>query len=44
MNARISAFINLPLGSLDRLTLQKRLDAIGRRGGEGEEPSTDTAA
>jgi protein-tyrosine-phosphatase len=29
LNQRISIFINLPLTSLDRLTLQKRLDAIG---------------
>ncbi len=28
---RISIFINLPIASLDRLTLQKRLDAIGAR-------------
>ena len=27
---RISIFTNLPLTSLDKLTLQKRLDAIGR--------------
>lgn len=27
---RISIFVNLPLASLDRLTLQKRLDDIGR--------------
>jgi arsenate reductase (thioredoxin) len=27
---RISIFINLPLSSLDRLSLQKRLDAIGK--------------
>lgn len=30
LNNRISIFINLPLASLDRLALQKRLDAIGR--------------
>jgi arsenate reductase (thioredoxin) len=29
MNARISAFINLPLGSLDRMALQKKITAIG---------------
>ena len=29
MNARISAFINLPMGSLDRLTLQQKLSSIG---------------
>ncbi|WP_126974551.1 arsenate reductase ArsC [Frigidibacter oleivorans] len=27
---RISIFVNLPLGSLDRLSLQKQLDDIGR--------------
>tara|TARA_R110002020_G_scaffold136630_23_gene304879 strand:+ start:19147 stop:19662 length:516 start_codon:yes stop_codon:yes gene_type:complete len=29
MDARISIFTNLPLASIDRLALQKRLDAIG---------------
>ncbi len=28
---RISIFVNLPMKSLDRLSLQKRLDEIGRR-------------
>ena len=28
---RISIFVNLPMASLDRLTLQKRLDEIGRK-------------
>jgi len=28
---RISIFVNLPLASLDKLTLQKRLDEIGRQ-------------
>jgi hypothetical protein len=27
---RISIFVNLPLGSLDKLSLQQRLDDIGR--------------
>ncbi|MCF3629318.1 arsenate reductase ArsC [Thalassospiraceae bacterium LMO-SO8] len=31
MNNRISIFVNLPLRSLDRMTLKKRLDAIGAR-------------
>ncbi|MEQ9555864.1 MAG: arsenate reductase ArsC [Rhodospirillales bacterium] len=31
MNNRIGAFVNLPLRSLDRMTLKKRLDAIGAR-------------
>ena len=30
LNQRISIFINLPLSSLDKLTLQTRLDDIGR--------------
>ena len=35
LNQRIGIFINLPLRSLDKLTLQKRLDDIGRvRSGE----------
>ena len=31
MYQRISIFMNLPLGSLDKLTLQRNLDAIGGR-------------
>jgi protein-tyrosine-phosphatase len=30
LNNRIGIFVSLPLASLDKLTLQKRLDAIGR--------------
>lgn len=30
LNNRLGIFVNLPLASLDRLTLKKRLDAIGR--------------
>jgi protein-tyrosine-phosphatase len=30
LNARITAFSNLPLASLDRLSLQRRLDEIGQ--------------
>ena len=30
LNNRISAFINLPIASLDRLSLKSRLDAIGK--------------
>lgn len=40
LNNRISIFINLPLRSLDQLTLQKQLDAIGRTKGAGETPAT----
>ena len=31
LNQRISIFINLPLQSLDRLSLQRRLDEIGKK-------------
>lgn len=31
LNNRISIFVNLPIASLDRLSLQKRLDDIGQR-------------
>jgi len=31
INNRISIFVNLPIASLDKLTLQKRLDEIGRK-------------
>jgi hypothetical protein len=30
LNQRISIFISLPIASLDRLSLQRRLDDIGR--------------
>jgi arsenate reductase (thioredoxin) len=31
LNQRISTFVNLPIASLDRLALQKRLEEIGQR-------------
>jgi protein-tyrosine-phosphatase len=34
LNNRISLFANLPLASLDRLSLQRRLDAIGQTSGQ----------
>jgi protein-tyrosine-phosphatase len=34
LNQRISIFVNLPIASLDRLTLQKNLDDIGRASAE----------
>lgn len=37
LNQRISIFTNLPIESLDRLTLRKRLQDIGRRGEAGAE-------
>ena len=33
LNNRISIFVSLPLASLDRLALQRHLDAIGKRRG-----------
>ncbi len=35
LDARIKLFTSLPLGSLDRLSLQKRIEDIGRSGSEG---------
>ncbi len=35
LHHRLSIFVSLPMEKLDRLTLQKRLDDIGRVGGEG---------
>ena len=35
LNQRISIFLNLPMASLDRLGLQRRLDAIGRSADAG---------
>jgi protein-tyrosine-phosphatase len=32
LNNRIDIFVNLPMASLDKLTLQKRLDEIGEHG------------
>ena len=34
LNNRISIFVSLPLAKLDKLSLQKRLDAIGRHKGD----------
>jgi protein-tyrosine-phosphatase len=36
LHQRISIFLSLPLASIDRLTLQAKLDSIGR--GEGDAP------
>jgi arsenate reductase len=41
LNNRISIFVNLPLSSLDTLTLQERIDAIGRT--EPSDPSASAA-
>jgi arsenate reductase len=40
LTQRISIFVNLPLASLDKLSLQKRLDEIGR----AKETASPTAA
>ncbi len=37
---RISIFVNLPIDSLDKLSLQKRLDAIGKTKDAGGKPAT----
>ncbi len=37
---RISIFVNLPIASLDKLSLQKRLDAIGKTKDAGGKPAT----
>jgi protein-tyrosine-phosphatase len=40
LNNRISIFVSLPLGSLDELTLQKHLDAIGKTKDDGDAPAS----
>ncbi len=35
LNNRITIFTSLPMTSLDRLSMQRRLDAIGKTAGEG---------
>jgi protein-tyrosine-phosphatase len=40
LNNRISIFTSLPLRSLDKLSLQKRLDSIGKTEAAGEPPAT----
>jgi protein-tyrosine-phosphatase len=37
---RISIFVNLPIKSLDKLSLQKQLDSIGKTKDAGETPAT----
>jgi arsenate reductase (thioredoxin) len=37
---RISIFVNLPINSLDKLSLQKRLDAIGKSRDAGRNPAS----
>jgi arsenate reductase (thioredoxin) len=40
LSNRISIFVNLPINSLDKLSLQKRLDAIGKSKSAGAKPAT----
>jgi protein-tyrosine-phosphatase len=40
LSNRINIFVSLPLRSLDALSLQHRLDAIGKTQGAGEPPAT----
>jgi protein-tyrosine-phosphatase len=37
LNSRINLFVNLPISGLDRLSLQKRLDQIGKTVGQPEQ-------
>ena len=37
LNNRLTPFVNLPIAGLDRLSLQKKLDAIGRRTGTSQD-------
>jgi arsenate reductase len=40
LNNRISILVNLPLRSLDKLSLQKQLESIGKNKGAGDAPAT----
>ena len=44
LTTRISLFLSLPMDKLDRLTLQKRLDEIGRGAGDSPDGSADPGA
>ena len=37
---RISIFVSLPIRSLDKLTLQKQLESIGKAKNAGDTPAT----
>jgi len=41
---RINIFVSLPLESLDQLSLQRRLDAIGKTKDEGVKPASEPSA
>ena len=40
LSNRINIFVSLPLHSLDALSLQRRLDAIGKTQDAGDPPAT----
>jgi protein-tyrosine-phosphatase len=40
LNNRISIFVSLPIDSLDKLSLQRRLDAIGKTKDTGDKPAS----
>ena len=40
LSNRIAIFVNLPLRSLDRLSLQRQIDAIGRTKGADSDPAS----
>jgi protein-tyrosine-phosphatase len=40
LNNRISIFVNLPLASLDKMSLQRRVDAIGKAGDGKSDPAS----
>jgi protein-tyrosine-phosphatase len=40
LNNRISIFVNLPLRSLDKMSLQRKIDAIGATKDQGSDPAS----
>ena len=40
LNNRISIFVSLPIRSLDKLTLQKQFESIGKSKDAGDSPAT----
>ncbi|KAB2914308.1 MAG: arsenate reductase ArsC [Hyphomicrobiaceae bacterium] len=44
MQQRISIFVSLPLAAIDRLSLQKRLDEIGRAGSDADKDKASQKA
>ena len=39
LSNRIAIFVNLPLASLDKLVLQRKLDEIGKSKGAAQKPA-----